>query len=269
MEPVDWMPRLESEVRRVGAFQLEGARTLRRDEILVKPDSREGESVVTRYDIESETMLRDFVRREFPGHSFLGEETGNEVRDPAHYWIVDPIDGTTNFTLGIPLWGTSLAYWREGRPSLGLIYFPVLDGMYTASRGGGAQLNGAPIHTSADREYTLRNGVALHSRTHLSHTLHLRTKVRVLGSVIANLCYVAQGMLVAAYAKGRLWDYAAGALLVEEAGGIVDTQPDLLGFDLATYALAGGPAPSITLFAHANPELPSLSRFLLRIPATT
>jgi myo-inositol-1(or 4)-monophosphatase len=257
------MPRLEAELRDLGAFQLEGARSLGRADIRVKEDEREGESVVTRWDIESESRLRDFVHREFPGHSFLGEESGNDVRDAAHYWIADPIDGTTNFTLGIPLWGTSLAYWRDGRPSLGLIYFPALDRMYTAWRGGGGFLNGEPIHTSADREYSLRNGVALHSRTHLSHTLHLRTKVRILGSVIANLCYVAQGMLVAAYAKGRLWDYAAGVLLVEEAGGVVETQPDLLAFDLAKYARGGTCAKSITLFARANADLPSLSRFLL------
>ena len=266
MEPVEWMPRLQAELRRLGAFQLEGSRRLAGAEIQVKEDDREGESLVTRWDLESESMLRDFVQREFPVHSFLGEEFGNEVRDPAHYWIADPIDGTTNFTLGIPLWGSSLAYWRDGRPSLGFIYFPALDRMYTAWRSGGAYLNGAAIRTSSDREYSLRNGVALHSRTHLSHRLCLRTKVRILGSVIANLCYVAQGMLVAAYAKGRLWDYAAGALLVEEAGGIVETQPDLLGLDLAKYALGESPAKPITLFASANADLPSLSRFLLPNP---
>ena len=258
MEPVTWMPKLEAELRRLGAFQLQGFHDLRPENVRVK-DAGPDPSVVTRYDIESEGMLRDFVRRDFPGHSFLGEEGGNDVRDPAHYWLADPIDGTTNFTLGIPLWGASLGYWRDGEPQLGLIYFPCFERMFTAWRGGGAHLNGARIRTSAEREYTMLNAVALHSRTHLSHTLHLRTKARILGSVVANMCYTAMGSFMACHARAHIWDLGAGTLILEEAGAVVECAPDLRSFDLTTHRRG---LPSITLFARANAHLPPLADFL-------
>lgn len=262
MDPVRWLPQLEALVRGIGAFQLEGARSLRPEHVQVKRGPTGERSIVTRYDTESEARLHDFVRREFPGHSFLGEETGNDLQDPDHYWIVDPIDGTTNFTHGIPYWGPSLAYWHRGEPQLAVIYFPVLDSMFTAWRGRGACLNGERIHTSDTREYSMLTTVALHSRSHLTHSLRLRAKVRVLGSIIGNMCYTALGTFVAAHGRGRLWDLAAGILVLEEAGAIVETQPDLRRLDIPNYARDGSVGEIMVLLARANEHLPPLSNFL-------
>jgi myo-inositol-1(or 4)-monophosphatase len=262
MECVEWLPRLEAELRRIGDLQLEGARTLRSDQVQVKRNAAGETSLVTHHDTESERQLHAFLRREFPAHSFLGEETGNEPRDPQHYWILDPIDGTSNFAHGIPYWGPSLAYWRRGLPLLGLVYFPALGTLFKAWRGGGAWQDRARIRTSDAREYTSLTTVALHSRTHYTHHLQLRAKVRVLGSIIGNMCFTASGTFVAAHGRGRLWDLAAGLLILEEAGAVVETEPDVRRLDPATYARHGSPGELLTLVARANAHLPPLSRYL-------
>jgi myo-inositol-1(or 4)-monophosphatase len=267
MDPAQWLPRVEAEVRRIGALQLDAARSLRPDQVQTKRNAANELSLVTPIDVESERQLHAFVRREFPDHSFLGEETGNELRDRDHYWIADPIDGTTNFVHGIPYWGPSLAYWQDGQPVLGLVFFPALDTLFTARRGGGAWQDGRRIHTRPVDEYSALTTVALHSRTHYTHHLHLPAKVRVLGSIIANMCFTASGTFAAAHGRGRLWDVAAGILVLEEAGAVVETAPDVRGIDPATYARDGGAGEVMTLLARADAGLPSLSRFLSPLPA--
>jgi len=252
---------LQEELHRLGGLQLAGFRALDAQDVRVKDESGEP-SVVTRYDVETESMLRDWVRRAFPGHGFLGEELGHSGGDPAHTWICDPIDGTANFVDGVPVWGTSLGYWRDGRPEQAWIYFPALGQMFTAGRGSGAFLNGKSIHTSTAPAYTLLTSVGLESRTHLRHTLHLRARVRILGSAIANLCYTASGTLVASITRAKLWDVAAGALVVQEAGGVVDATPALNTIDAARYGANGNPAFRITVSARAHAGLPPLGDFL-------
>jgi len=266
MQCLEWLPRLEAELRRIGDLQFEGARTLRPDQVHVKRNAAGETSLVTDYDTESERQIHAFIRSEFPEHSFLGEETGNERRDPEHYWIVDPIDGTTNFAQGIPYWGPSLAYWRRGRPELALIHFPALGTLFKAWRGGGAWQDRARIRTNDAREYTSLTTVALHSRTHYTHHLKLRAKVRVLGSIIGNMCFTASGTFVAAQGRGRLWDLAAGVLVLEEAGAVVETHPDYHHIDPATYGCDGTPGETLTLVARANGHLPPLSQYLTPMP---
>jgi myo-inositol-1(or 4)-monophosphatase len=246
---VSALPRLESELRRLGAW-------------LLQRDAAGETSAVTRYDVEAEAMLRAWLSREFPEHSFLGEESGNDRRDPAHYWLCDPIDGTSNFTRGLPFWGTSLGYL----PQAGIIYFPVLDEMFTAWRGGGAWMNGARIHTSDVRAYSMSTSVALESRSHLWHTLRLRTRVRILGSAIANMCYMARGTFAACRVRGRLWDIGAGVVLLEEAGASVECDPELRAMPPYAYGLPGALAPRLTLDARANADLPPLRQFLQPTP---
>lgn len=261
------LPQIEAEIRRVGALQLAAARTLAPAQVHLKQAPGDEDSWVTDIDLESEHLLREFVRREFPAHSFLGEETGNDRRDPDHYWIVDPIDGTTNFTRGIPYWGPSLAYWHRGEPVLGVVHFPALDCLFAAAAGRGATLNGSAIHTSTARAYTPLTAVALHSRTHYTHHLRLRTKVRVLGSLIANMCFTARGTFVAMHGRGRLWDVAAGILILAEAGAVVETEPDLRRVVPADYGTEGNAGALFTLSARANAALPPLADFLLPAPS--
>jgi myo-inositol-1(or 4)-monophosphatase len=257
------LPRVEAEVRRLGAFQLAGARGLRPEDVQMKTEPDGEPSVVTRWDTESESQLRDFVQREFPGHSFLGEEFGNDCRDAAHYWISDPIDGTSNFVDGIPFWGTSLAYWRDGVPQLGIIFFPALDRLFAAVQGGGAWSNGVALRTSPVAAYTRLGCIGLDSRSHQRHQLTLQSRVRILGSAIANLCWTASGGFEASCTRAKLWDLAAGVLLLREAGAVADTEPDLDRIDPAAYARGvAGDAPRISLYARATPALPDLRQYL-------
>ena len=261
--PRDWVPGLEAEMRRAGATLLAVHDKLDAADVHWKQDTSGEPSVVTRWDLEIESQFRDYLGREFPAHSFLGEETGNDRRDPAHYWLLDPIDGTSNFVDGIPYWGTSLAYWHAGRIELGLVHFPVLGRMFVAVRGGGAWADGQRLCTPPVRQYTARSCIALDSRSHLRHTLHLRSRVRILGSAIANLCFTATGVFVASCTRGMLWDVAAGDLLLREAGAVVESTPEIAGLDPARSALDGAPSePRITLLARASAELPSLAGFL-------
>ena len=260
-----WLPEIVTWLDALSRTQLAGFHGLRAEDVHIKNEPGET-SIVTRYDLESEARLRDLVHGRFPSHSFLGEEAGNDVRDPAHYWIVDPIDGTSNYADGIPIWGTSVAYWRDGVAQLAAISFPALERTYTARRGGGARRNGAELRPSRAPAYSMLTSVGLDSRAHLHYALHLRTRVRILGSAIANLCFVADGTLIASWTRARLWDVAAGALILSEVGAVMDTAPSLTEIDLPTYGCDGVPGTILIVNARAHAGLPALSDFLRPAP---
>jgi len=268
-DPRDWLPRFEGVLRRIATRQLDAYRRLDPADVGWKQEANGEPSVVTRWDVESESELRAFLRRTFPSHSVLGEEGGNDRHDPAHYWLLDPIDGTSNFVDGIPFWGTSLAYWREGSVRLAMVHFPALNRMFTAIRDGGAWLDGVQLRTPAVQEYSFRGCVALDSRSHLRHILRLRTRVRILGSAIANLCFTATGAFQASSTRGKLWDLAAGDLVLREAGALVTSTPDLATLEPSSYGLDGPEsAPRATLFARSCAALPPLEDFLDPVPRT-
>ncbi len=100
---------IEKLLRDVGAYQLQGYRNLQQSEIRVKDDTGYGKSVVTEYDVESERRVFEFISERYPDDSFLGEEHGNVKRNPGRYWLLDPIDGTTNFTLWVAYWVHTMA----------------------------------------------------------------------------------------------------------------------------------------------------------------
>lgn len=255
---------VESLLRDLGRYQLEGYRTLGRADITVKDDTSHGYSVVTEYDIESERRVFDFVKEHFPGDSFLGEENGNVKRDPRCYWVLDPIDGTSNFTQGVAYWGPSLAFWDDRGPERGWIYFPVLDQMFHAVRGEGAFLDGAPIRCSGVGEYSNLCTVGTVSRLHRRYRLRCPAKHRILGSIIVNLAYLAQGSFAAIHCRGSVWDLAAGVLLAREAGAVVHCDPEFETIDIGS--IDPGNRLSISVHAMANDRLPHLGDFIEAIP---
>ncbi len=186
---------------------------------------------VTDMDRASERMIIAALRERFPEDGFLGEEYGvTERRDGM--WVIDPIDGTTNFVKNIPLYTISIAYMEKGELKLGVVYAPALDEMYTAVKGGGAFCNGQPIHVSAVTEP--RDAVAAMSFVHrhpevakkvmpqLAALLLEVNDFRRMGSAAFDLCCVACGRTEAFFeAKLELYDIAAGVLIVREAGGKV------------------------------------------------
>jgi len=196
--------------------------------------------LVTAADRASETLIRQRITQQFPGHDVLGEEQGLNDQGSDYRWYVDPLDGTTNFAHGYPVFCVSLALESRalehrtkaaGARIAGVVYDPTRDELFTAQRGQGAQLNGQPIYVSKAsqlKECLLATGFPSHKRhknpnIHFYHQITLRTHgVRRAGSAALDLCNVASGRFDGFWEFNlNPWDTAAGALLVEEAGGKV------------------------------------------------
>jgi myo-inositol-1(or 4)-monophosphatase len=178
----------------------------------------------------------------FPSHAILGEEGGARAgTDPRYRWIVDPLDGTTNYAHGFPFFCVSIGLEVDRHLALGVAYAPSLDELFVAEAGRGATLNDRPIHVSSIDQLTqalLATGFpydrALFARALRSFELvSLESQaVRRAGSAVLDLCYVACGRLDGYWEhEVRPWDVAAGALIVLEAGGSV-TAPDGSAFDV-------------------------------------
>lgn len=189
--------------------------------------------LVTEADVAVEREIRARVERRFPSHTFLGEESGGSSAAGVPFrWIVDPIDGTTNFAHGLALFCTSIALEIDGQVMVGAVYDPMADELFTAERGHGARLNGRRL--AVTREDTLIDALLVTGfpytggedrREQLAiFTAFLAESraVRRLGSAALDLCNVAAGRFDAFWEQNlNAWDVAAGALLVEEAGGRV------------------------------------------------
>jgi myo-inositol-1(or 4)-monophosphatase len=192
--------------------------------------------LVTEADEASQQKIREILLNAFPDHDFLGEE---QLPDPqpvgrpgAEYrWIVDPLDGTSNYVHKLQTFAVSIALERRGEILVGVVYDPVVEECYTAVRGGGAFLNGKSIQTSnctkideALVAVSFSNQVPRGSVeiTRFVEVLHAAQSIRRLGSAALNLAYLAAGRLDAYYATSvQSWDVAAGILILEEAGGLV------------------------------------------------
>lgn len=189
-------------------------------------------SFVTNVDRESEKMIVEIIKKEFPDHAFIAEEgsaseTGNEYQ-----WIIDPLDGTTNFIQNLPHFSVSIALRRGDKIIVGVVFNPVLNEMFSAAADKGAYLNDAVIHvnndTSLDRA-VLATGFPHRFKTYLPkyvlafQEIMLRCSgVRRWGSAALDLAYTACGRYHCFWELGLSpWDVAAGALIVQEAGGVV------------------------------------------------
>lgn len=189
--------------------------------------------VVTDADIEAHRYITQALREAFPETEVWSEE--GELPDPGDrpLWLVDPLDGTGNFARRFPVFAVSLALWWRGEPVLGAVYDPLRDHLFTAVRGGGAYLNGTHVLRVSDTA-TLEDALVACDWTRgPSRPMTLRAvnavgldvyALRFLGAAALGLAYVAAGW-VDAYFNAQLqpWDFAAGWLLVEEAGGVVTT----------------------------------------------
>jgi myo-inositol-1(or 4)-monophosphatase len=191
--------------------------------------------LVTAADRASETVIRERIQKRFPGHDVLGEEQGLNDQGGDYRWYVDPLDGTTNFAHGYPVFCVSMALEHRTATSAqrvaGVVYDPTRDELFSAEQGRGAQLNGAPIHVSQAaqlKESLVATGFPSHKRhknpnIYFYHQITLRTHgVRRAGSAALDLCNVACGRFDGFWEFNlNPWDTAAGALIVEEAGGQV------------------------------------------------
>ncbi|KAK4325568.1 hypothetical protein Pmani_003855 [Petrolisthes manimaculis] len=197
--------------------------------------------LVTESDKAVEKMLITGLSETFPDHKFIGEESvaGGEkcVLTSEPTWIIDPIDGTMNFVHSFPYTCISVGLWVDKKAEIGIVYNPILEQMFTATKGEGAYLNGERIHTSGQTELNQALVFAEMGTSHdpvkvdtvLTNLTTLMTKVhgiRAMGSCALNICQLATGGVDICYEYGvHAWDMAAASLLVTEAGGVVvDTE---------------------------------------------
>jgi len=185
--------------------------------------------IVTETDTAAESIILGLIGERFPDHHIVSEERGGDEWRDGYAWIVDPLDGTTNYAHHLPVFCVSIGVLERGVPLLGVIYDPLLDQLFVAERGQGARLNGAPIHASAVAEvrravisldWAHADVVRAQSLAILNRLAPACGTVRALGSAALALAYVSAGWLDAYYNLAlKPWDAAAGCLLVAEAGG--------------------------------------------------
>ena len=186
--------------------------------------------IVTIADKESERVILDAIHRLYPGHAILSEESGDDGTTADFQWVVDPLDGTTNYTAGLPVFSVSIGVKYRGERVVGVVYDAYTDELFTAVRGEGAMLNGRPIHVR-DNDRLERAVVSMgfpvdkktNSDNNSANFLRVLPETRAMrriGSAAIDLCYVAAGFLDA-YVEFALheWDVCAGLLILEEAGG--------------------------------------------------
>lgn len=197
----------------------------------VTVETKQRNDFVSEVDREAEARIIQILKRSYPQHGILAEESG-EQRGDGHVWIIDPLDGTTNFLHGFPHFAVSIALAYEGRIQQAVIYDPVRQELFTASKGAGADLNSHRARVSPCRElegallgtgFPYRYGQPKDAyMAMLNDFVGRTTGVRRPGSAALDLAYVAAGRIDGFWEMGlSRWDIAAGALLVREAGGII------------------------------------------------
>ncbi len=199
----------------------------------IKVGVKGSQDVVTEIDQAAEELIKETLLAAYPKHAFLGEESGfSGDKSANHKWIVDPIDGTSNFIHGFPHFAVSMALEIDGKIEHALIYNPCTNDIYTASRGSGAFLNNRRIRVSSRVRFSdalLSNAIPSRELKANPALVDLQTKLRFdaaglryTGSAALDLAYVAAGYLDGFIGVGlKSWDIAAGVLLIKEAGGLV------------------------------------------------
>ncbi|MFA6106048.1 MAG: inositol monophosphatase family protein [Patescibacteria group bacterium] len=211
--------------RRMGKVALETART-----VIIKKES--GGNFATAADLDSERIAIETISAKYPGHKILSEETLDKIKEPEkepHLWIVDPIDGTTNFAHKVPLFAIAIAYMEKGEVVCGAVFDPSRNELFCGSLGQGAFLNGERIFVSGQKElfgalintgcpYEPENFDRVNPLNKIFHQNGAR--VINISSAVLETVYVASGRFDAYIEYGpKPWDIASGKIIVEEAGG--------------------------------------------------
>ncbi len=227
--PESFLPTMSAIAREAGALLLQYFQQG------LKIEYKGDADLVTAADRAAEVLIRERITQKFPSHDVLGEEQGLNDQGSEYRWYVDPLDGTTNFAHGYPVFCVSMALEHRvlghGHRIAGVVYDPTRDELFAAEQGRGAHLNGKPIHVSKAahlKECLVATGFPSHKRhknpnIHFYHQITLRTHgVRRAGSAALDLCNVASGRFDGFWEFNlNPWDTAAGVLIVEEAGGRV------------------------------------------------
>ena len=198
----------------------------------VRIDKKGAIDLVTEVDLEVERMFRAMVAERFPDHDVLAEELGGAARGARHRWVFDPLDGTTNFAHGVPIFCASLALEIDGRAAIAAVYDPNRRELFTAEAGVGSWMNGQRLRVSTNDRvlesmmvtgfpYTVHQEADAFLKTFGQVLKHARA-IRRLGSAAIDICWVAAGRMDGFWeASLKPWDTRAAALILEEAGGHV------------------------------------------------
>jgi len=198
----------------------------------LKVEHKEGGGLVTDADRLSEGYITKRLKEEFPKSTVLAEESGGKIETGGMKWLIDPLDGTSNYVHGLPWFCVSVALEVEGEMELGCIFNPISEEMFFAKKGSGAFLNGEPIAVSQEKElkncmfatgfYYFKGDELNKQLVRVQKVKQAALGVRRFGSAALDLAYTARGFFDGFWEVGlQPWDVAAGSLLVKEAGGIV------------------------------------------------
>lgn len=187
-------------------------------------------NLVTEFDKKSEKTIIDFIKKEFPTHSVLAEEGGGFEASGEYLWVIDPLDGTTNFAHGLPIFSVSIGVQKNGEMICGVVYDVMRDAMYFAEKSSGAFCNDRKLSVSTNDDLhksVLVTGFPynVHENPDFAYErftafLRVARAVRRLGSAAIDMCYVAEGVFDGFWEVSlNPWDMAAGIILVQEAGG--------------------------------------------------
>lgn len=189
-------------------------------------------SIVTKADFESEKKVKEIISRKFPNHNLLGEETGFQNQGSEYTWVIDPVDGTSNFAAGLPWFGVIICVLKNFEPVLAGCLLPYYNQLYYAERGMGATINNKPI--SVSKENSLKNVLFAYALDYSDDFSKTDNEAKLLGELVKNVrnirgtnclldfCYTADGRIGGCINQTtKIWDIAAPGLIIEEAGGIV------------------------------------------------
>ncbi|MBU1100726.1 MAG: inositol monophosphatase [Bacteroidetes bacterium] len=194
-------------------------------------------NLVTEIDKKAEEVIISYIQKEFPAHAILAEESGAKLNDSEYLWVIDPIDGTTNFAHGLPIFSVSIGVQKNGETICGIVYDVMMDRMYQAEKGGGAFLGDLKLKVSDGdnlKQSLLVTGFPYDIRENPRNIKELFSDfmmnsrgIRRLGSAAIDFCYIASGVFDGYWEYSlNPWDMAAGILLVQEAGGKVTNFTD-------------------------------------------
>ena len=218
----------------------------------LKVEQKGHNDFVSDADRAAEKAVIDCIHKHYPDHAILAEESGASG-DSDTVWIIDPLDGTTNYLHGFPVWAVSIGVQEKGRMEHAVVYDPLRQELFTASRGQGAMVDGHKIRVSGQMELAralIGTGFPFREAgmditpymAMLTKTIQHTTGVRRAGSAALDLCYVAAGRLDAYFETGLApWDLAAGSLILREAGGIVSGLDGSENFMQTGHVLSGTP----------------------------
>jgi myo-inositol-1(or 4)-monophosphatase len=197
-------------------------------------------TLVTATDHAVDEFISAQLASAYPDHAVLSEERNTTYTHKAEYtWVIDPLDGTTNFARGLPIWGVSIALLYFGLPVIGLLSFSSLRERYEAIHTSGAFLNDWPVHTATDDKVDDQHFLMLCTRTARRYRIDTPLKPRILGSAAYHLVAVANGSALAGIeSTPKLWDIAAALLVLTEAGGCYHSLDDTLTERAAIFPLA-------------------------------